>query len=513
MPKDTLHRLIHTLSISEKGYYTKAKGDSHYTALFDAMNKMEEYDRTALEKRLSKHKDLLKHIAKYKNDTYSDIIKVMRSYKQEKDRSVNVRLKVYLIDINFLIERGLYENAMKIIQDARKLATKYEKYEVLLEIIHHERSLVKRLYDKDFIEMTDVLITEKNRVMSIVNDESRYNDILYFLYSAWQRLPNPDDKLRRQYLNKLMNDELVIDRERAISFISQYRYYQIHAVYNHLIGNTKEAYSYYKEVLDCWDDYSHQKNEYMLTYVSHIHNYLNMCVELKKHDDFEQVLNKAKKEIKPRNPHEEAVVFEQLHYLELFYHMNRANFDKLDDFISSIQPKLNKYAGSMETSSAHALRTNMAIILFFMGKHEEAFSGLNTVIKQKLRTRIDTQCCAWMLKLAISYETQDENFENLYRSAQRFFRKISKKEIKDVYSLCMEYMYKLNNAAALDLKYMYIEFKTKLEELYRDNKQHAVGFYEMLVWVEHMINNKPMIEIFREHHIEIKTETTQVAVI
>jgi len=500
MPTDTLHRLIHTLSVSEKGYYTKSKGDSHYTALFDAMNKLEEYDRTSLKKRLNKHKDLLKHIAKYKNDTYSDIIKVMRTYRQEKDRSVDVRLKVYLIDINFLVERGLYENAMKLIQDARKLATKYEKYEVILEIIHHERSLVKRLYDKDFIEMTDVLITQKNRVMSIVNDESRYNDILYFLYSAWQRLPNPDDKLRRQYLNKLMNDELITDRERAVSFISQYRYYQIHAVYNHLIGNTKEAYKYYKEVLDCWDDYPHQKSESMLIYINHIHNFLNVCVEMNNHEAFEKVLGRAKQEIKAKNPHEEAVVFERLYYPEFFYYLNRADFDKLDGFISGIQSKLNKYSESMDTSSAHAFRANMAIVLFFMGKYKEAFEGCDVVIKQKLRTRIDTQCCAWMLKLAISYEMQDEGFENLYRSAQRFFRKFSKKEIKEVYSLCLEYMHKFNNAAALDTKHIYKEFKAKLEELYLDSKQHAVGFYEMLIWIEHMINNTPMTEILKAHY-------------
>jgi len=511
MPKDTLHRLIHTLSVSEKGYYTRAKGDSHYTTLFDAMNKMEEYDRAALEKRLSKHQDLLKHIAKYKNDTYSDIIKVMRSYKQEKDRSVDVRLKVYLIDINFLIERGLYENAMKLINDAKKLATKYEKYEVILEIIHHERGLIKRLYSKDFIEMTDVLITEKNRVMSIVNDESRYNDILYFLYSAWQRLPNPDDKLRRQYLNKLMSDELVTDRERAVSFTSQYRYYQIHATYNHLIGNTKEAYKYYKEVLDCWDDYSHQKNEYMLTYISHIHNYLNICVVLEKYDAFEQVLEKAKREIKPRNPHEEVVVFEQIYYLELFYYMNKADFEKLDNFISDIQPKLNKYSGRMHTPLAHAFHTNITIILFFMGKYEEAFKGFDIVIKQKLRTRIDTQCCAWILKLAIAHETQDDSFDNLYRSAQRFFRKISKKEIKKVYSLCMEYLYQIHNSSLSEIKGLYAEFRSALQVLYDDTEQHVVGLNEMLIWVQHIITQERMTDLLKSQIKTSNLKTQQAA--
>jgi len=310
-----------------------------------------------------------------------------------------------------------------------------------------------------------------------------------------------------------MSDELVTDKERAISFVSQYRYCQIHAMYNHLIGNKEEAYKYYKRVLDCWDDYPYQKSEHMLTYISHINNYLNVCVELKKYEAFEKVLDKAKREVQPRNPHEEAVVFEQLYHLELFYNLNRADFDRLEDCISDIQPKLKKYSGRMDTSSALAFQMNMALVLFFLGKYEEAFEGFDVIIKQKLRTRIDSQCCAWMFKLAIAYEMQDENFDNLYRSAQRFFRKISKKETKEVYSLCLEYMYKLNNAAALDTKSTYVEFKIKLKELSLDNKQQAIGLDEMLIWVEHMTSNVSMIELLKEHYyVENKTETTQAVV-
>ena len=306
-----------------------------------------------------------------------------------------------------------------------------------------------------------------------------------------------------------MSDELVMDRERAVSFISQYRYYQIHAVYNHLIGNNDEAYKYYKRVLDCWDDYSHQKNEHMLTYVSHIHNYLNICVVLEEYDAFEKILEKAKKEIKPRNPHEEAVVFEHLHYPELLYLMNGTHFEKLDKFISEIQPKLKKYSGRMDTSAEHAFHCNITIILFLMGKYKEAFEGCNVIIRQKLRTRIDTQCCAWILKLAVSYEEQDDNFDNLYRAAQRFFRKISKKEIKEVHSLCLEYIYKLHNTPTLNVRSMCVEFKLKLEELYLDSQQHTVGLQEMLIWIEHIISDTSMLELLKQRNTKSRIETTQ----
>jgi len=334
-------------------------------------------------------------------------------------------------------------------------------------------------------------------MMSIVNDESRYNDILYLLYSAWQRLPNSDDKLRRKYLDKLMSDELVTDEERAISFICQYRFHQIHAVYNHLIDNVQKAHKYYKRVLDCWDDYPHQKSEHMLTYVNHIYNYLIICVQLNADEAFEKVLSKVRKEIKAKNPHEEAVIFEKLYYPEFLYYLNKADFDKLDTLILNIKPKLKKYSGKMNTSTAHVFHITLNIALFVMGKYGEAYEGFDAVIKQKLRTRIDTQCCSWVLKLAIAYERQDDSFDNLYRSAQRFFRKISKKEIKEVYSLCLEYLYKINNIPISEAKKIYSEFKLILEELYDDSGKHVVGLNEMLIWIEHIMTKKTMIEILK----------------
>ncbi len=499
MPKDTLHQLIHTLTSTEKRYYMKSKGDSHQTLLFGAMNKIDEYDDTLLEKKLNKHKEVLKHINKYKHDTLTDIIRTMRTHRQDKNESVNVRLKVYLMDIDFLIERGLYEYASKYIREAKKLAVKYEKYEVILELIQYERGLIKRLYSKDYIEMTDILIKEKNNIMSIINDESRYNDILYFLYSAWQRLPNSNDKLRRKYLDKLMDDELLLTEERAVSFISQYRFYQIHASYNTLINDIEKAYIYYKKVIDCWNDYPHQKFEYRLSYVWHIHNYLGTCIRLNNDIEFEKMLNKVKKEIIPQTPHEETIVLETLYRPELLYYLNKADFDKLGTFISTLQPKLDRYLDKMRTSSAQGFQINITMTLFFMGKYKKAFQGFDRIIKQKLRTRIDIQCCSWILKLAIAYEAEYDNFDNLYRAAQRFFKKISPKEINSFYPLCLQYLYKLNNAPLSETKQIFINFNTVLEELYKDKTQHTFGLNELTVWTEYIISKKPMTDIIRFH--------------
>jgi len=417
------------------------------------------------------------------------------------NESVNVRLKVYLMDIDFLIERGLYEYASKYIREARKLANKYEKYEVILEIIQFERGLVKRLYSKDYIERTDRLIAEKNKIIPIITDENRYNDMLYFLYSTWQRLPNSNDKQRREYLDKLMNDELMLNEERTISFISQYRFYQIHAIYNYLLNNFEKAYTYYKKVIDCWDKHLHQKNEYKLTYIYHVQNYLNTCVLLNNDVGFEEVLHKVKKEIIPQTPHEETIVLEALCHSELLYYLDKADFDKLNTFIRALQPKLDKHLDKMNSPSAQTFQINIATALFLMGKYKKAFHGFDKVIKQKLRIRIDIQCYSWILKLVIAYEFGYDNFDNLYRAAQRFFKKINQKEISPFYPLCLKYLCQLNNSPLSQTKQVLISFNRVLEELYEDKNQHTIGLGEMIIWTEHIITKQPMTDIAKKFHL------------
>lgn len=506
MSKDALHQLIHSLSASEKRYYIRSKGESHLTTLFDAVNKLEVYDRAMLEKRLSKHPELLKYFAKYRNDTYTDIIRVMRSYRQEKYPGADIRIKVYLSDIVFLIERGLYENALKLVRDAKKLAMKYEKYEVVLEIIQHEIKLSKRLYRKGYIKITSALLEEKNRIISIINDEHRYTEIGHLMDFAYQRFPGSDGQNRRAYLDELIGDELLTNKKRAISFISQYRYYQIHGLYHDMMGNLEERYKYQKKVLDCWDAHPHQKCENLLFYTGHIFNYLHACVYLKKYTAFEQVLDKAKKEIKPKTPNEEAIVFERLYYPELFYYYNKADFAKLDAIITDMQSMLNKHSKIMAMKEFYTFKAEVACVLFIMGKYEEAYKGWDDIIKQKLPTRIDHQCLAWLFKLAIAYEREDDNFDNLHRAAQRFFQKIDKEENKEAYSLFMEFLHRSKHSALSDTKALYVEYQSMLQKLYFKDKRPTSGLEEILIWMEHIITKQSMMAICKKQVAELEVQ-------
>ncbi len=498
MPKDALHQLIHSLSASEKGDYIRSKGDSHLTTLFKAMNKLEVYDKAVLEKRLLKHPELLKHLHKYKNDTYSDLMRSMRSYRQEKDHRVEARLRVNLSDIVFLMERGLYENAMKLLQDTKKLGLKYERYEDILKIIDYEITLSKRLYAKGYIETIRALVEEKRKLVSILHVEYQYAELNHLINLANQRNPNASSESRLQYLNKFIQDELLVNKGQTVSFVSQRLYHSAYALYYNMVGDSKEKYTHRKKIVECWDAHPHMKQENIHFYTASLYNYLIACVELKEYKTFEQQLDKMKKEVKPRNLHEKVIVFQRVYYSQLFYYYGIADFNKLDTLVAEIQPRLKKYAKVMEAKDVYAFKASIANILFIMDKKKESYKIYSEITKQKLSIRIDLLCDAWLCKLAIAYDLEDDNFDNLYRSAQRFFHKIEQEETEAVYPLFMEFINRVNRSAESEKKALCTEYRSALLKLKDGNARSTVGLNKLSIWMEHLLTNESQIELYQK---------------
>jgi len=495
MPRDDLQELISTLSSAEKRYYTSAKGGEGYNAvIFETIKGMQEYDRETLIKKL-KNPKLIKNLAKYKSDTYTDILRELRTYREDKYKSVDIRLKVWLTNADLLIERGLYKRADDFIKKAKELAGKYDKFLVLMEVIAKEEELVRKLNYKDLLERRDELVWEKNNVLRIINDEHRYNDISYQLYAVFQRKSGGIGENLKSKLDTIIDDEVIRDKTRAVSFISQYRYPQIQATYHLLLGEKEQAHQHYVEVIKCWNKHAHQREEYTETYVGHYFNYLNSLIRTGRHEEYEAAMQWGKEEIKSKNIHEQLMVFQRLSYSEILYHMNRGNIERFVELMDEADQKLKKYEGQVIIPTHQAFQNIKAQILFFRQKHEQAREVLQYITSNKDIDRIEIKCCAWILLLAIACETEDDNFSNIHRAANRYFKKIEKEEtLNHFYEVCLKKLQQLDKAPLGDRKKLRNEFKETLMTL----PQSAVGLEEMLIWLEALANRRPMLDVLKE---------------
>ncbi|MBA3648621.1 MAG: hypothetical protein H0W62_08725 [Chitinophagales bacterium] len=150
---NSLFRLIHSLSQSEKRYFTLTaainRRSSSYLKLFKVLDQQKEYDETLLKERLHKE-SFISHLSVIKVQLYHFLLKTLRNFHES--RSVDFTLKEMMLDAAILNEKALYEESKMKLLRARDLAERYEIWKVLLEILHKEYTLLSITSEKSNIE-------------------------------------------------------------------------------------------------------------------------------------------------------------------------------------------------------------------------------------------------------------------------------------------------------------------------------------------------------------------------
>jgi hypothetical protein len=148
---DNLHKLVKSLTKAEKRYFKVFSsrhiiGDNNnYELLFDAIDKQEVYDEEKLLRKF-KDKSFTQRFSISKNRLYSAILKSLDSFHGES--SVQAQLHKQLHAIEILYHKSLYDQCLKLLNSARKVAENHECFLLLMEIQRWE----KRVLEKDHYE-------------------------------------------------------------------------------------------------------------------------------------------------------------------------------------------------------------------------------------------------------------------------------------------------------------------------------------------------------------------------
>ena len=121
---DSLFQLIHSLEKSEKRNFklyikrSSGKEDLKIIQLFDAIDKLSEYDEKILLKKLS---DVTKtQLANLKTHLYKEVLASLRLIKSTD--SIDMQLHEQLDYARILYNRGLYIQSLKILEKVKEMA-------------------------------------------------------------------------------------------------------------------------------------------------------------------------------------------------------------------------------------------------------------------------------------------------------------------------------------------------------------------------------------------------------
>ena len=140
---DTLFQLVHSLEKAEKRNFklyikrSSSNEDLKIIELFDALDKLDEYDEAVLLKKLTSIKK--PQLSNTKVHLYKQLLASLRLLKSTD--SIDMQLNEQLDYARILYNKGLYQQSLKILEKAKETAKEHYKYNFLTQVISWEKKI------------------------------------------------------------------------------------------------------------------------------------------------------------------------------------------------------------------------------------------------------------------------------------------------------------------------------------------------------------------------------------
>ena len=485
---DKLFNLIKSLSKHEKGYFRKfsriysSSTQAKYIDLFDFMDKMEEYDETAIKTKF-KNKKWITHLAVLKQYLFQQILRSLHVYQTSGDNDESTLF--YFAEI--LSKRGLHEDALYYLKKGQTIAEKNENYTCLISSLSQETVLYRsNLRPGDSNSIYNPIRKRRQQLRDIVNDlleVQQLNEDMYNIHSTIGtiRENEMEEELHRRY------DPDLIDRvEKSDSAHMKRILYSALLMYYSLLADTENFYKYNKKYFELLEA---NKAIYAssLLFRHYIYfNYLQSCIVSGRFEEFQDQMKKFQ-EIKPDNH------FTRIQKFYMMYHLN-FSFLRISNKISPISSLAKKFereypsvADHLSTYEKVSLLLNISYLQYKAGRLDEAINWNNEGL------RLEKDCDREDYRTGFRIQDLLFHFEaNSYRllaskilSTQRFLQKSS--SLFNAEQCILSYLKQLiKNDDQKTRKELFGNFRYELIQISLTDKaaKHFLDFFGVIAWID-----------------------------
>lgn len=188
---DALFRLVKSMTKGEKTYFKKFTSlnntkspSTNYLKLFDAICKMSEYDEGTLLKKFRKE-TFTKNFVETKQYLKTQILRVLRNYST--DKSISFQVKEDLLNIEILMDKGIFDLAKTQIKKTLKIAQEYEMSQYIVQLNKLQFQVSKVLLDFKSVEthVTET-IPEEKQLLKELGQVQHHKHRYTIMFSHWK---------------------------------------------------------------------------------------------------------------------------------------------------------------------------------------------------------------------------------------------------------------------------------------------------------------------------------------
>lgn len=334
---NTLYILINSLSKAEKRFFKLTtglhQGDKVYVFLYEQM-----------EKNTPENEVYSLFAGKYKNESFEMAVKhlyrvLLSCLGHLRDKEdIQDKIFKYISMAAILFERELYSEAFLELDNAKKLAVKFENDPLLLLIRRTELKYKSSLLFEDMTEKQlvnkQMKINEVTKYSRSINLHLQLYDILKYRisYQGYARSEKQKDNLNDLVLSELS----LIANNSYKSFEAEKLHLHFQALYYLNSGNYKAAIRFYKELINLFDENKHLIQNPPIYYLSAITGILDTLKASHLYDEMPFFIAKLKE--LEQAPYATEFIFSiktLIFQYNLAYYINTGNFSEALEYMNN----------------------------------------------------------------------------------------------------------------------------------------------------------------------------------
>ena len=497
--KDDLFELISALSKSEKRYFklfaSFQKGEKNYLKLFEVMDGLREYDEKKLKKKLEGEK-FVSLLSKEKERLHRFIRRSLRSYHEKSN--AQLQIKNLLKDVEIFYRKDLFKQCRKLLEQAKRMASRHENYTALLEIMEWYR-LIWFHDSLQFRQTYDIKqhINEQRTLLKNYMNLCDYYNLNISLYKLPIEKGYARTKQELEKYQSIISNPLFKDNKQTLSSKASALFMHTYSAYHRLTGNTEQSYPYALKRMQIIESNDSIKNEISL-YPWALLDFIMILRESKRYTECLKIIQKLRSYLE--NSPDSMSHYRILCYaMEVSIYIDTGEFDKSVKFIGSFDKTIKSVLNKSPNVNEYNMYLSFCRAYFGTGDYGNALKWANIIINAGPKVRPDILCFVKIINLIIHFELDNiEQINYFVISTYRFL--LRKEHLYQFETVILHFIRKrlLKGMSNKELTEAFKEVRNTLVELFKDpHESKALEFFDFIAWLDSKIENRSFAEIVK----------------
>jgi hypothetical protein len=504
---DALYQLIHSLEKAEKRHFklyikrSSAKEDLKIIQLFDALDKLQEYDEKLLLKKLSPNVTK-PQLSNLKTHLYKQLLASLRLLKSTEN--IDLQLSEHLDYARLLYNKGLKLQSLKILEKAKDFARANNKFNFLVQVISLEKKIETLHITRSSLDKTEILSREALDISEHIDRVTKLSNLALLLYRWYVKNGHSRNAHDEQELNAFFTGSLPANADAITGFYEQLYLYQSYCWYAYIRQDFLMYYRYSTKWVAVFGEENLMKSVETGHYIKGLHNLLNAHFVLRNYAGFTKTLQtfEAFAETTAANMHDNFRIhtFIYINSARINHHLMAGTFREGMALVPLIEEKLKEYALYVDSHRILVFRYKIATLYFGSGDYNTCIDYLQRIINNPYDLRRDLQCYARLLHLMSHYELGNTDIiESLTKSVYRFMARMENLTI--IEEEIFGFLRKTFHSPAANLKPELRKLLDRVRHFEKTRSEtRSFAYLDIISWLESKVNNQPMEVVIQQKY-------------